>query len=81
MTHFRIDVSRGTGKIVLWTEAPCGFKPTIGWSRLEGVKEFAEMLLGFYEIRKEEEERIKRISNGLLKQALGDDENLQEGTG
>ena len=44
MTLFRIDVSRETGSVMLWMEAPCGFKPIIGWAHLEGVKEFAEML-------------------------------------
>jgi hypothetical protein len=76
MTHYRIDVSRQTGVITLLTEAPCGLQPTIGWSNLEAVREFANMLLSFYEVRKEEEERINRVSGDLLRQALGDDENL-----
>lgn len=75
MTHYRIDVSRETGEIMLLTQAPCGFRPTIGWSNLQDVKEFAEMLLSFYDIRKEEEERINRIASDLLEQALGDDKN------
>ncbi len=79
MTHFRIDVSRETGAIMLWTEAPCGFEPTIGWSHLEGVKEFAEMLSEFYNSRKEERDEIKRVSNNLLKQALGDEDYTREG--
>ncbi|MFC1985753.1 hypothetical protein ACFLWC_02020 [Chloroflexota bacterium] len=79
MTHFRIDVSRETGAIMLLTEAPCGFNPTIGWSHLEGVKEFAEMLLEFYNSRKEEIDRIKRVSNKLLKEALGDEVYPGEG--
>ena len=79
MMHFRIDVSRETGAIMLWTEAPCGFKPTIGWSHLEGVKEFAEMLLEFYNSRKEERDKVRRVSNNLLKQALGDEEYAGEG--
>ena len=76
--HFRIDVSRETGVIMLWTEAPCGFKPTIGWSHLEGVKEFAEMLFDFYNGRKEERDEIKKISNNLLRQVLGDEDIKEE---
>ena len=76
MTHYRIDVSRETGAITLLTEAPCGLRAVIGWSNLEAVKEFANMLLSFYQVRKEEEERINRISGDLLRQALGDDENI-----
>ena len=79
MTHFRIDVSRETGAIMVWTEAPCGFQPTIGWSNLEGVKEFAEMLLDFYSSRKEEKDRVSRVANSLLKQALDDEKYPREG--
>jgi hypothetical protein len=47
MTHFRLDVSRQTGVTTLWMAAdtPCGFKPVLGWPSIDGVKEFAEMLL------------------------------------
>ena len=47
MTHFRLDVSKQTGTATLWMAAdtPCGFKPVIGWPNIDGVKEFAEMLL------------------------------------
>jgi len=48
-----MDVSRETGAIMLWMEAPCGFKPIIGWAYLEGVREFAGMLLDFYNSRKQ----------------------------
>jgi len=34
-------------------EVPCGFKPITGWAHLGGVKELAEILLGFYNSRKE----------------------------
>jgi len=50
-TFFRMDVSRNTGMVTLWMateETPCGFKPVLGWATTEGVKEFAEMLLGMY---------------------------------
>jgi len=53
MTLCMIDVSRETSEVMLWMEAPCGFKPIIGWAHLEGVKEFAEMLMDFYDSRKE----------------------------
>ena len=74
MTHFRIDVSRETEAVMVWIEAPCGFKPIIGWAHLDGVREFAEMLLEFYNSKKEERDEIKRVSNNLLRQALGNEE-------
>lgn len=73
MTLFRIDVSRETGAVMLWMQAPCGFKPIIGWAHLDGVKEFAEMLLDFYNTRKEERDEVKRASDTLLRQALRDE--------
>ena len=50
MTRFRLDVSRQTGTATLWmvADTPCGFKPVIGWPNMDGVKEFAEMLLDIY---------------------------------
>jgi len=50
MTQFRLDVSRETGSVTLWMAAdtPCSFKPVLGWPHMDGVKEFAEMLLGIY---------------------------------
>jgi hypothetical protein len=78
MTLFRIDVSRQTGAVMLWMEVPCGFKPIIGWTHLEEVKEFAEMLLEFYNRRKEERDEIKRISNNLLRQALSNEDVKEE---
>jgi len=73
MTLFRIDASRETGAVMLLMEVPCGFKPIIGWNGLEGVKEFAEMLLDFYNSRKEGEDEVKAVSDELLLQALGDE--------
>ena len=72
MAHFRIDVSRQTGEIMLFMEAPCGFKPIVGWPHLEGVKEFADMLINFYNSRKEERDKVEKVSDSLLRQALGD---------
>ena len=74
MTLFRIDVSRQTGEIMLWMEAPCGLKPIIGWAHLEGVREFSQMLMDFYNDRKEGSNEIKKVSDNLLRQALGDEE-------
>lgn len=50
MSRFRLDVSRQTGTATLWmvADTPCGFKPIIGWPSIDGVKEFAEMLLYIY---------------------------------
>ncbi len=46
MTRYRIDVSRETGEVLLLMEAKCGFKYVLGWHNAEGLKEFAQMLLG-----------------------------------
>ena len=73
MTLFKIDVFRETGTVMLQMEVPCGFKPIIGWAHLEGVKEFAEMLLDFYNGRKEEKDNVEKVSDNLLRQALGDE--------
>jgi len=59
---------------MLWMETLHGPNPIIGWADLEGVREFAEMLLDFYQDRMEERGKIKRVSNSLLRQALGDEE-------
>jgi hypothetical protein len=50
MTRFRLDVSRQTGTAILWmvADTPCGFKPVLGWPSIDGVREFAEMLLDVY---------------------------------
>lgn len=71
MTLFRIDVSRETGAVMLWMQAPCGFKPIIGWAHLDGVKEFAEMLLDFYNTRKEERDEVKRGFRHLIETSPG----------
>jgi len=77
MTVFRIDISRKSGNAMLWMETPCDFKPIIGWTNLEGVKEFADMLLNFYNSRKEEEHEVKEVSDYLLRQALGNEEGFK----
>jgi len=78
MTIFRIDVHRKSGQVMLWMETPYGLRPIMGCVDLEGLKEFAEMLLGFCKCRKEEENEIKKVSDKLLKQALGDEGYFRE---
>jgi hypothetical protein len=73
MTVYRIDISKKSGAVMLWIEDRYGLKPVMGWDSLEGVKEFAEMLLDFYHHRTEEKGKIKTISDELLRQALGDE--------
>lgn len=50
MSNFKVDVCRQTGTTTLWMAAdtPCGFRMVLGWSDIEGMKEFAEMLLAIY---------------------------------
>ena len=73
MTRFKLDVSRETGVVTLWMateETPCGFRPVIGWRDIDGIKEFAEMLLDIYHYRNKERDRVKQASwraNGFLK--------------
>jgi hypothetical protein len=59
MTQFRLDVSRETGAATLWmaTEGTaCGFQPILAWSSMEGVRDFALMLLNIDRCRKGESE-------------------------
>ena len=75
MTHFKLDISRETGVVTLWMateETPCGFRPVIGWPSMDGTREFAEMLLDIYYDRSREADRIKQISENIIKQALGE---------
>ena len=76
MTVFRLDVHRKSGEVMLWMETSCGLKPIIGWAEPEGVREFAKMLLDFYEARMEEGDKAKEISDSLLRQALGDEQHF-----
>ena len=77
---YRIEHSRESG-IILWLEAPCGFKqPLIRWSDLNEVKQFADILSDFYHHQMEEDrmncgrkdDKVRVISDNLLRQALGD---------
>jgi hypothetical protein len=48
MTNFRLDVSRETGEATLWMateETACGYKPVLAWPSMDGVRDFALMLL------------------------------------
>ena len=78
MTLFRMDVSRETGAVMLNMEAACGFRPLIGWSSIDGVKEFATMLFDIYHRRNGEMDRIREISDNIIEQALGNDSNPSE---
>ena len=79
MTTFRMDVHRKSGEVMLWLETLYGPKPIMGWADLEGVREFAEMLLDFHSSRKEEKDKIKSISDALLRQDLGGEEYFGKG--
>jgi len=78
MTIFQISVNQKSGAVTIFMEAPCGLKPILVCAELEGVKEFAGMLLNFYESRKKESARIESVSDGILKQALGSNEYFIE---
>lgn len=59
MTDFRLDVSKETGSVTLWMatgETACGYKPVLAWPSMDGVKEFAQMLLEIDRCRKGENE-------------------------
>jgi len=73
MTFFQIGVNKESGAVMIWMEAPCGgLMPILVCADLEGLKEFAEMLLDFYNSKKEEKNKVEKISENLLRQALGD---------
>jgi len=57
VTNFRLDVSRETGEATLWMEAEetaGGYKPVLAWPNMDGVREFAHMLLEIDRRREEE---------------------------
>jgi hypothetical protein len=74
VTIFQINVNQKSGAVTIFMEAQCGLKPILVCAELEGVREFAEMLLNFYNSRKKECALIEEVSDGLLKQALGNNE-------
>jgi len=71
MTYFRLDVSRETGAVTLWMETEettCSFKPILAWPSMEGVTDFALMLLGIAHRRREETESTSNyIEKGWFK--------------
>lgn len=70
MTIFRIGLNRGTGAVTIWIEAACGLRPILVCADLEGVREFAQMLLDFYQSSMEEKKTVAEVSENLLRQAL-----------
>lgn len=78
---YRIQLSKELG-VIVWLEAPCGFKqPIVSWDHLGGLKQFADILLDFYNQQMEEngksgakknDDEVNVISDMLLRQALGD---------
>ena len=78
MSFFQVGVNKKSGAVTIWMEAPCGLKPILVCADMEGLREFGNMLLDFYNSKKEEKYRIEKVSNYLLEQALGDDEHLND---
>jgi len=63
VTNFRLDVSRETGEATLWMfaeETSCGYQPVLGWPNIEGIREFAQMLLDIY-CQREEKRSERRV--------------------
>ncbi len=77
MTQFRLDINKRNGEVRLWMKGNCGscLIPIIGWDNIEGMKEFAEMLLGWYAENKADRQ-VNEISENLLRQAFGDDDGV-----
>ena len=78
MAQFRMDVSRETGAVMLYMKSACGFRPRVGWSSMNGVREFADMLLGVYPSRNEKMNRVREVSDNIIKQVLGNGLNSLE---
>ena len=77
MRQFRLDVSRKTGITTLWmstNKSPCGYTPLIGWSTIDGLREFAEMLLDMYRHNIRERMKVQNISEQILNQAFKNDD-------
>ena len=69
MNRFKLGISRKAGFVTLWmatNELPCGYTPLIGWSNINGLKEFAEMLLDMYRHSLRENERVRKTSERIL---------------
>ena len=87
--NYRIDCSPEYG-ILLWAEAPCGLKqPLMRWKNLDEVKVFGEKILDFYnhkqqtlqETRKKRVEETSAVAEKLLRQALGEENDVSGQTG
>lgn len=75
MTHYRLEVCNKTGVITVWMQSentPCGYVPIIAWNDMNGVREFAEMLLDFCDYRRKDIERVKKTSDYIIQQAIGE---------
>lgn len=72
MARFRVDASQETGELVLLIETQSGFRPVMGWPDAGSFKEFTEMLVGICVRIDKKNDRVREISEKLLKQALGD---------
>ena len=69
---FRVDVSRETGEVMLLIATQCGFRPVMGWPNADGLKEFAERLLGICSRIDTKGDSVTEVSDRLLREALGD---------
>ena len=78
MTLFRVDVSNETEAVTLYVKSACGLRPLIGWPNLDGMKDFAEMLLDIYYRRNMEKGQVRKASVNILKQVLENDAALLE---
>jgi len=73
MRRFRLDVSQKTGITTLWMsseESACGYIPIIGWENINGLREFADMLMDMYRHKTREDDLINRTSDGILEQVF-----------
>lgn len=79
MPLFRFDVNRDSGIVTLFTEHGFAMKPVFVWTELDGVKEFAEILLNFYnDALLKEDNRVKEVSEHILRQALEGDNSAND---
>jgi hypothetical protein len=75
VTRYKLEVCNRTGVITVWMQSehtPCGFVPIIAWTDMTGVREFAEMLLDFYNHRRKDIEKVKKTSDYIIQQAIGE---------
>jgi len=70
MESYQFSLNSDSGKVILSMQLPCGFKPIMGWRRLDEVRDFADMLLDFYWRNKIKELEIKYFSDDKLTQVF-----------